>query len=111
MGESQQAAEVANNVDSVLTAKNSWGQSEFDQAKAYDLARVYALCATASRENGALAEQYSERAMKHLRTAVEGGYFKEAARAQRLTEDRDLEFLRRREDFRELLHRVEPESH
>lgn len=108
LGEHQRAAEVARSVESAATSTDSSGLTEIDLAKAYDLARVYAVCATVTKNNGGMAEQYGDRAMKHLRAAAAAGYFKEAARAQRLREDRDLDFLRPREDFGKLLREVEP---
>jgi hypothetical protein len=55
-----------------------------------------------------MAEEYGQRAMKHLRTAAEAGYFEEAARAERLRNDRDFDILRPREDFGKLLRELEP---
>jgi hypothetical protein len=110
LGDVEQAAEIANSVDSALPSRESLVKSEFDPAKRYDLARVYALCATASKDTGALAEQYCERAIKHLRAAAEDRYFKETAQAQRCLEERAFDFLRPREDFRKLLGEIEAKS-
>ena len=106
--EHQRAAEAANSVDPAAWLKSTPHQSEFELAKRYDLARVYALCAAVTRDKGEMAEQYCQRAMTYLRAAAEAGYFKEAAHAQCLEDDRDLAFLRPRDDFGKLLRDVKP---
>jgi hypothetical protein len=83
------------------TAKESSGDLE------YDLARVYALCAAAAKEDAELAVRYGDRAMEFLRMSGQADLFKEAARAVSLAEERDFEALRERNDFREFLKTVQ----
>lgn len=109
LGEHQQAAQEANRVEAAATSKNPrspWSKSAFDLAKRFDLARVYALCARLTHEHRE-AQEYTERAMTHLRGLAEAGYFKEEARAKRLKDDRDFDSLRPRDDFGNLLREVE----
>lgn len=74
--------------EELLKAKN------LAAATLYDLARVHALCAAASKK-----EEPAARAVELLRQAVAEGY-KDVAR---LKKDSDLDSLRPRDDFRKLL--------
>jgi hypothetical protein len=69
----------------------------------YDLARVCAIAAAFVKDDPRLREQYTNRAVELLRQAVDKG-FKDAAR---LKQDKDLETLRNREDFKKLLVELE----
>jgi hypothetical protein len=69
----------------------------------YDCARVPALAATAVNGDAALSERYAARAVALLRQAVDAGY----ANAGHMRKDSDLDSLRRREDFRELLKKLD----
>ena len=81
----------------------------------YNLACVYSLAATATRKDAALtpadrhqmAEQYAARAVELLANAHAVGYFTVATKLDRLKQDRDLEALRGRADFQQLLSRLE----
>ncbi len=74
-----------------------------DHESVYQCARVHALAASAVNDDAALSERYASRAVALLRQAVEAGYHD----AERLRKDSDLDSLRRREDFRELLKKLD----
>jgi hypothetical protein len=107
LGDHQQAAQEASRVEVAATSEGAWSKSAFDLEKRYTLARVYALCATLTHEHSEISRGYAERAMTHLLGLAEAGAFKGTARAQRLRDDRDLDFLRPRDDFGKLLAQVE----
>jgi hypothetical protein len=77
----------------------------------YNLACVYSLAAAAAQKDVALppagrarlAEQYAARAVSLLTRAHAAGYFRDRDKAKNLATDHDLDALRSREDFRELL--------
>jgi serine/threonine protein kinase len=68
----------------------------------YNAACVYALSSAQVRE-AALSDQYAARAVALLRQAQEKGYFNAPARVEHMKKDADLESLRGRTDFQELL--------
>ncbi len=70
---------------------------------AFDLARIYALCAAASKDNDELAETYSRRAVDYLSKAAATGHFKDASNSDRLVSDADLALLRSRDDWNALI--------
>jgi tetratricopeptide (TPR) repeat protein len=82
-----------------------------DGEHAYRLVRVYGAVATAASrdsnlqeaERGRQAGAYASRAVELLRTARERGYFNLPFAPRRLRIDRDLDALRGRPDFRQLL--------
>jgi serine/threonine protein kinase len=65
----------------------------------YNAAGVYAICGRFAHEDGPLAESYAERAVRLLRQALAKGYQKPA----RLKTDSDLDALRSRADFQDLV--------
>jgi hypothetical protein len=77
----------------------------------YDLACIFSLSSTAARQDPRLSpteqdqrvEQYARRAVELLARAGAIGYFQEPARVEHLKEDKDLDSLRDREDFKKLL--------
>jgi tetratricopeptide (TPR) repeat protein len=75
---------------------------------AYNLACVAAVASAAARPDARLAEEYARRAMVLLGRAEAGGYFRQpgALKHARNT-DTDLDPLRQRSDFRELMDRLE----
>jgi hypothetical protein len=103
LGEHERAAEGLNDLWTML------GTTELPDGVAYDLARVYALCAAAAEKNGELAERYANRAVKFLRQPATAEDFRKAAGAERLKTDPELAALRSREDFGSLLRAVEAE--
>jgi serine/threonine protein kinase len=66
----------------------------------HDAASVHAIAAATVRDQADLSEKYSARAVALLRRAFEKNY---QAVADEVREDRHLDFLRSREDFRKLL--------
>jgi hypothetical protein len=84
----------------------SLGLTEPPKEAAYDLARVYALCATAAKDDRTVAEQYADRAMAFLRRAANNGVFRDAIQAQRLETDPELAAVRGREEFGHLVREV-----
>jgi serine/threonine-protein kinase len=69
----------------------------------YDLARACATAGAAARDDPPRAGRYGGRAVELLRKAHRAGFFKPAANRERLNRDADLEPLRGRADFRQLL--------
>ncbi len=76
-----------------------------DHNTLYGCACVHALATGAVAADAILSERYGSRAVALLRQAVEAGYHD----AERLRKDADLDSLRRREDFRELLKKLDAE--
>lgn len=74
-------------------------------------AKIYALCAGAANSSGDKAEgdQFAERAMKLLNTAVEEESFRTPANRASLNADADLTALRGRADFKKLLSKLPSE--
>jgi serine/threonine-protein kinase len=68
----------------------------------FSAARVWAVVASASAEP-ALAAQYADRAVAFLRQAREVGYFKNAVNVEELKHEPDLDPVRTRDDFKQLL--------
>jgi len=77
----------------------------------YNRACVFALSAAAAakderlspQERASSAERFAAAAMARLRRSAELGYFKPAGRVEHLKQDRDLEPLHERADFREFV--------
>lgn len=77
----------------------------------YFLSIVYSLAIGAARgdtrlsatDRECLVESYAVRAMALLQKMQDKGYFKDADHAKALQSDEELQPLRRREDFRQLL--------
>lgn len=69
----------------------------------FRFARVYALAATAAKDQKALSETYAQQAMKALTAAIEKGYFKSGAEQAMLHDDPDLQVLRDRPEFKKML--------
>jgi tetratricopeptide (TPR) repeat protein len=81
--------------EAVLQANPPWGTF-------YNAACVYAV-SSARIQDAALSDQYAARAVALLRQARDEGYLKVPAHAERVKKDADLESLRGRTDFQELL--------
>src|SRR5262245_15297689 len=107
LGRYQEAAQEANRVEAAATSKGPWMRSELDLEKRHDLARVFALCARSTHEHAEIAQEYAERAMTHLLGLADAGFFKKAAHAQRLRNERDFDSLRPLDDFGKLLREAE----
>jgi hypothetical protein len=81
----------------------------------YELACLHALAVTAAGKDARLppverrerAERQAARAVALLGRAQGAGYFRQAANRERLQKDGDLEPLRSREEFQNLLRQVE----
>jgi tetratricopeptide (TPR) repeat protein len=91
------AGQVAEAVAEVaaLTKSSAWSAGQW-----YDFACVYAL---ASAKNADRKQAYADRALELLRRAVQAGWNNAAL----MRKDTDLDPLRGREDFRELLRKLE----
>jgi tetratricopeptide (TPR) repeat protein len=70
----------------------------------YDAACIYALCATAVRDDHKRADEYASRAVELLGQAVAKGYRNKAG----LQQDPELNALRSRDEFKRLLHDLDP---
>src|SRR5262249_34979339 len=88
--EAGQLAEAVAEVEE-LTKASEWSADQW-----YDFACAYAV---ASGQIADRAREYADRAMELLRRAVKAG-FKDAAH---MKQDKDLDALREREDFKKLL--------
>jgi hypothetical protein len=87
----------------VAEANELAGAKEASDGMLYEAACV---CSLASAERNAEAnvkEQYALQAVAFLRQAQAKGYFKDPARVEHLTKDRDLGPLRSRADYQQLL--------
>jgi tetratricopeptide (TPR) repeat protein len=73
----------------------------------YNLGCVYALCATAAKEDAAQREMYAAKAVAQLRRAKAAGLFQDANHFENLKKDSDLEAVRQREDYRILVKELE----
>jgi eukaryotic-like serine/threonine-protein kinase len=87
-------------VDAITTAKTAKGSNWFDGAK------VFAAAAIVVKADAPKAEGYRLRAVAALRKAFESGYFKNASMLREL-KSRDLELLRDRTDFQQLVKEIE----
>jgi serine/threonine-protein kinase len=79
----------------------------------YDLACVEALAAAAATPTSGtkgLADQYAARAVSLLARARDTGLFNNPAQRDQLKKDRDLDSLRARKDFHELVHAINQEK-
>ena len=79
----------------------------------YELACVASVASAAAKERRELAERCAAEAVNLLRRAQRAGLFSDAATIARVRQDADLDALRQRDDFRELiegLDRVVPTS-
>lgn len=73
----------------------------------YDLACVCALAAAGVKDDAKLREQYAGRAVILLQQARKAGYFKQRANIPHMKQDGDLQSLRERTDYRDLLRELE----
>ena len=69
----------------------------------YNLACAFSLCAAAAKDDAALAERYAARALELLARARAAGFFNAAANVEHFGNDKDLEALRERDDFRKFI--------
>ncbi len=69
----------------------------------YNAVCGHALAASASEDGAKAKEQYAARAVALLGKAHEVGYFKDRKNIERLKSDGDLDALRQRDDFKQLL--------
>jgi serine/threonine protein kinase len=84
----------------------------------YNLACVCALCSAAVRrdtqlnkaEQDRLADKYAARAVEFLKRVKAAGFFKSAAARENMQKDKDLDALRRRQDFQSLFLSLEPKN-
>jgi len=102
LGKHEEASEVAKHL-SIGPPGEPAGEAD------YDLAKVYSQCASGAKDNRPLADDYADRAMRHLHKATAVGFFKEPANMERLRKDPDLASLGTREDFAKLLNEVKTE--
>jgi hypothetical protein len=79
------------------------------------LACLYAVAARAAAEDDKLppderakrAEEHAVKAVELLRTAQKAGYFKDPLRVKYLDGEHDLDVLRKRDDFKQLMATLE----
>jgi tetratricopeptide (TPR) repeat protein len=76
-------------------------------ATLFNLACIEAQCCAASGDDAVLRASYGARAIALLGQARAAGYFKDAAGIDQLKKDGDLEALRGRDDYRQLLQELE----
>jgi hypothetical protein len=98
---------AASEAEIVGADTKEWDRSA---AAAYDLARVYALCAAAARNDPAQSNEYAESALEFLEKAARAGYFERSAPAESPGKDPDFDSLQPREDFHQWLRESEAKS-
>jgi tetratricopeptide (TPR) repeat protein len=84
----------------------------------FELARVYSLATAAAAVDARLSPEqrrqeagsYAQRGMELLGEARNAGFFKVPANLEKLRKDPDLEGLRSREDFQQLLGKLDPSA-
>jgi eukaryotic-like serine/threonine-protein kinase len=81
--------------------------ANLDGATLFNLACVEAQCAAAARDDPALRESYAARAFALLGRARSAGYFKDATGIDQLRKDGDLDALRGRDEYRQMLQELE----
>lgn len=92
-----QHARAVAEAEALATVKNLSG------AMLYDLARIWALAATAARQDGELAQRYAGRSLELLNRARDIGLFGDQESLDQIKKDPDLESLRHRADFQKLV--------
>jgi serine/threonine-protein kinase len=95
--QSGEPAKAVGEADALAEGKNLKG------GDLYDLACVFALVSAAIKEDAKLIEQHATRAIALLSQAQAAGYFKNSAVLAHLKKDEDLNALRSRPDFQQLL--------
>jgi serine/threonine protein kinase len=78
-----------------------------DGATLFNLACITAQCAAVARDDALLRESYAARAVVLLAQARGAGFFQDAAGIDQLKKDGDLDALRGRDDYRQLLKELE----
>jgi tetratricopeptide (TPR) repeat protein len=84
----------------------------------YNLACLCSLCSAASRRDTTLskaeqdrqADQYAVRAIEFLKKAAAAGLFKSAVAVEEMRKDKDLDAVRERQDFQELISMAQPKK-
>jgi tetratricopeptide (TPR) repeat protein len=95
------------------------GRQSVSAEDLFKLARVCSLCSAAVRRDARLAEteqsrraeEYAARAVGLLKKAKTAGHFESAARLGEVRADKDLDPLRRRQDFQGLFPTTRPKDH
>jgi serine/threonine protein kinase len=89
------------------TADDLTGVPDLNAGTLYNLACICARCAVAARDDAPLCESYGARAVALLGRARTAGFFKDAKPIDQLKTDSDLDALRTRDDYRQLLKELE----
>jgi hypothetical protein len=105
---------VEKHTQATIQSKNASAAEGTAHALLYELARFYAATASTYRadtelaapDRNQLADQYAVRAVDLLRRAQDTGYFEAPANRDKLKTDKELNPLRERPDFKDLLRRV-----
>jgi serine/threonine protein kinase len=100
--------------EATIQSKNATLAEGTPHALLYELARVYAATSTTYRadlgltaqDRQQLAEQYAAQAVQLLRRALATGYFQTMANRDKLKTDKELNPLRGRPDFQDLMTRA-----
>jgi hypothetical protein len=90
-------------------AETLW-ERERSGAAAYDLGRVYSICATEAQDDPALAQRYADHAVKLLIAASRAGVLRNLKPEEALDRDPDFAVLRPREDFHKLNRALEAKA-
>jgi tetratricopeptide (TPR) repeat protein len=91
----------------VAEANDLAAAKEASDAVLYDGARVCSLASAERTADANMKDQYALQAVAFLRQAQAKGYFKDPARVEHLKKDTDLEPLRSRADYQQLLAELE----
>jgi hypothetical protein len=95
----QAAAQFGQAQDAVATVEALASRASYENGALYECGRIYALAAGAVKGDAALADHYAVRAVALLRQAADAGYND----SQNVQKDPDLDALRSRDDFKNLL--------
>jgi serine/threonine-protein kinase len=105
---------VDKHTQAAIQSKNASLAQGTTHALLYEFARFYAATAATyygdteltARDRNQLADRYAVRAVELLRRAMDTGYFEVPANRDKLKNDKELNPLRERPDFKDLLRRV-----
>jgi hypothetical protein len=112
-------AHEGHHVQAVAEVHDLTERKEVNAARLYDLACVCALALAAAHQDtklpqaqrDQLGEEYAVRAIELLAKAQTAGHFKDRTKVEHLKKDTDLDGLRGRDDFQELVDALDEAAH
>src|SRR5262249_48807167 len=108
-------ATLGEHVQAAKEMETLLAEGKVQPANLYVFAYAYSRCSAAaakdarlpSAEREKLGDKYGRRAVELLRQARSRGYFRDPARLARMKENKDLDAVREREDFKQVLAELE----